>query len=396
MTQLETVSSDVNRPDGRPLARPNWVEIDADAMLHNVRKIRSLLRPGAKLFATLKANAYGFGLSGVATILADVVDGISIADLEDAIFLRKKGIDVPILLYAGCLTNETIVRVVGAYRLMPTLHDRTSASAFASCPDNAVSAFIKLDVGLERFGIPAEDAVAFVSWLKEFQHITIAGVYTHLHVPKANADITDYLRWQINRFRTALKAIEKAGINVPIAMAESSAVLQSISGIHLDAADPGQMLFGQDTGAPQIVRHDTQSVFKAIKSRLIQVRPSMRPDYLNLAPYRLRDGMRVGIIPFGLRDRINSLSCDAVLVGGQRMPILATPSLEHTRIDLTTLPDAKVGDEVVIIGKQRGNAISVEEVTNYRGHSREADLTISIPDSFPRVYLSGGKTVASL
>ncbi len=127
---------------------------------------------------------------------------------------------------------------------------------------------------------------------------------------------------------------------------------------------------------------------KAIKSRLIQVRDVGREDHFDVAPYPLRAGLRVGIMPIGMRDRITSIAANEVLVSGRRVPILGAPALEYTRVDLTSCPDARVGDEVVLVGAQMDENISIDDVVTFRKQRRGADLTVALPPEMMRRYLS--------
>jgi alanine racemase len=103
----------------------------------------------------------------------------------------------------------------------------------------------------------------------------------------------------------------------------------------------------------------------------------------------MREGMRMGIIPMGSADGADRLTSDEVLVRGKRAKLIGKPSLEHTRLDLTDIPDAKIGDEVVLIGTQDGNAITPEEVAMHRGLSRIADLAMAVGYGIPRGYIEG-------
>lgn len=374
---------------GHLSGRPNWIEIDADAIRGNLAATRQLLAPNTKVFGTLKANAYGFGVVGVAKILAQAgIDAISVSDLGDAIRLREAGIACPIVLYAGYLPSDAVVDAVTRYSIIPTIYDDVSAAAFASRREKPTSFFVKIDVGLERIGIPAEKVGNFVAGVLRAPHLSLAGINTHFNVPAGEATVEAYIRWQAERFRAALASMKAAGIAVPVAVAESTGVFQVSSDLALGAADPGQLLFGlSPDGKPHKVR-GVRPALKAIKSRVIQVRGIGRSDHFEIAPFPIRPGMRVGVIPIGMRDRMTHLSAGHVLVNGRHVPILGTPALEYTRIDLTTCPEAKVGDEVVLAGAQGEENISPEEIVTFRKQRRVADLAVAMPHDMRRDYLS--------
>ncbi|MBV9521519.1 MAG: hypothetical protein JO010_01920, partial [Alphaproteobacteria bacterium] len=123
-----------------------------------------------------------------------------------------------------------------------------------------------------------------------------------------------------------------------------------------------------------------------LSSRLIHLRVIERSAFLAQAPFPVRTGMRMGIIPIGSADGMAQLHCGEVLVRGRRAPLLGNPSLEHTRIDLSQVPDAQTGDEIVIIGAQGAASITPDEVVAYQKHARIADLAMAIRPSIPRRY----------
>ena len=106
-----------------------------------------------------------------------------------------------------------------------------------------------------------------------------------------------------------------------------------------------------------------------------------------MVPFQLRKGLRLGVIPIGLRDGMASLTCGYVLVRGHRVQILGPFSLEHTRIDLTDIPDAQIGDEVVIIGEQERNVIKPSEVIQFQGIGVKAALALNVGEGVSRFYL---------
>jgi alanine racemase len=154
------------------------------------------------------------------------------------------------------------------------------------------------------------------------------------------------------------------------------------------------MLYGcspQDLAEPVGLR----PAFRALKTRLIEAKDlTPRERFAEAAPFPIRRPMRLGVIPIGTGDGFHRLHAGRVLVRGRSVPILARPSLEHTRIDLTTVPDAAVGDEVVLIGRQGAAEIDVEEVARRHGADPFA-LALGIGPRVARVYLRGGVPHAS-
>lgn len=158
----------------------------------------------------------------------------------------------------------------------------------------------------------------------------------------AGPDAGEYASWQFRRFEAALRRLEEEGVHVPLRMAASTAPLLLSPGMTLNAVDPGQMLYGlvPSIGVPA---PELRPAFRSLKSRLIQVKRFRRREFPHLAPLPLREGMRVGVIPMGFLDGMRQFSCGHVLVRGKRVA-LGPVNVEHTRVDLTTVPEAEVGD----------------------------------------------------
>lgn len=374
-----------NDRESRYHARPNWVEVDVSAIAHNICTLRRHVGPEVKIFAALKANGYGFGLLGAAeTVVAAGADAIAVVDLGDAVLLREHGLKVPILLFGGNLvTPETVAAVVG-YELITTVHDRESAAAYAQFADRPLRAFVEVNCGGERLGVAPDDVVPLVRWLREHSCIRIEGVYTHPGVP-AGDGAAECLDWQYARFVAALRALDDAGLVFPVRMAASSKILLVTREMNLTAVDPGHLVFGLHPGGSEPLSLDVRPALKGLKSRLIHVHTLDRPAFREQVPFPVRDNMRVGVIPFGFSDRLGELHAAEVLVRERRAPLLGKFSAEHARIDLSEVAEARVGDEVVIIGRQGDQVITVEDVMRRRGVIG-AEVTEAIPGSLPRLY----------
>jgi alanine racemase len=199
-------------------------------------------------------------------------------------------------------------------------------------------------------------------------------------------DDQPYLDWQFNRFTAVLAALSNAGIPAPLSFAASSSVLALSDAMNLGAVDPGRLFYGLLPTSPSLQGIKFLPAFRSLKSRLVQVKPVIRSGFLDRLRFAQSPSMRMGIFAMGRSDGIEALSLDHVLVRGQRAPILVRPSLEHTRIDLTHIENAAVGDEVVIIGRQGEEEIHPGQVTA-KLKMDPGELAIGVRGSIERVYL---------
>jgi alanine racemase len=372
------------KPELLACLRPNRLICDLAAVAGNLRTTRQALRPGTKVFAALKGDAYGFGLHQVAATLVDAgVDGIAVADQAEAIALRERGIRIPILLYAGHLASRETVQASVEYNLIPTLVDAGQAVQYDRLATRPIDAFVKVDVGLERIGVPPEQAADFVIELRRLPNLRLAGLYTHLHVP---ADVTvDFLRWQIGRFDGVVAALAKAGDPAPLRMVASSASLLQARDIEYDAVDPGGLLFGSEGAAAPRLDFGARPVLHAITSRILQVKAIAEPAHAGLAPFPWHPGMRIAVLPIGLRDGLPRFNAGRVLIRGRAAPIVGSISIEHVRVDVTEIVDAAPDDEAVIVGRQGNLEIPFREIMARCGHRRLADLAMAVAPTIPRV-----------
>ena len=162
----------------------NYLEVDLGAIAHNTAQVRRLAGSEIRLFAAVKANAFGFGVGEVAdVVLASGADGLAMVEVSDAVKLRRRGIGQPILLYSGSLATSHVIRACDEYGLMPTLTDWTSAAAYSALVARPLKAFVKVNEGLERNGVAPESAVDLVKAIRKLPKIEIEGIYTHIHVP---------------------------------------------------------------------------------------------------------------------------------------------------------------------------------------------------------------------
>ena len=363
--------------------RPNVVEIDLEAIRRCTRSIRQQIGPTVRFFATLKANGYGFGLVPVAkAVLGAGADAISLISLADAVALRESGITAPILLYAGVPYDAESVRAIERYRIVPTLHDETSLDAMLANLTDRIDCAIKIDAGNERIGVASDAAPEYIARVARSGKLRVGIVNTHPSITAA-ADADECLQWQYERFDRACREAQALGVSIPLRVMASSKVLRMTKAMNLDGVDPGQALFTPLEGSAD----DARPLAK-LRTTLLEAKPVNRTEFAAQAPFGGRSPTRLGIIPIGYSDGLHRLNAGSVLVGGARAAILGQPSIEYTRIDLTHAPDAKAGDEVVIIGAQGGDRITAEEVIAHTKAGRLTDLACEIRPGIQRVYLN--------
>lgn len=359
------------------LGRPNVFEIDLSAVSANVRAIREIA-PSAWLCPALKADAYGFGLVEVASAALDAgADGLAVGDVGEGVRLRQAGIRAPVLVYAGSLLDPAAAAACGEHDLIATIHDGPSLHACLARGGGLLRAFIEVDAGLQRLGLAPEEVPAVLAAMAADPELQLDGIYTHLHVPESPAAAEKIVQAQFSRFLEAAATVPP-GVK---RMAASSRVLAGFPAMTLDAVDPGRAVYGLPWAGEDRLRGRLRPAFAALRTRLLQVKVA------GPGPYAAT-GDRIGVIPFGRRDGLPRLSCGAVLVRGRRAPLLGPPALEHSRVDLNGIADSEPGDEVVLIGRQATDEITVAEVLDAQPGAAPITLALEVGGGVRRRYLS--------
>lgn len=374
--------------------RPSWIEIDLDALAHNVRAIKALLgaatpvtapksanasRPGGKrsappmensvhLFAVVKADAYGHGAVAVArTALRSGANYLAVASVSEAMTLRDSGIAAPILVMSYTPVNA--IRTAIRAGLTITVYDLELARAYdraAREMDERLKIHVKIDTGMGRLGILADEAPALFRGLENLFTLKVEGIYTHFS--SADEDPA-YTAEQIAVFRRVVTPLQRAGWNVRYLHAANSAGTLASPDNHFNAVRVGIEMYGIASSPQSALSSDFRPVM-SWKTRIAQVKllpPGHPVGYGNT--YRTGAGPtgageRVAILPVGYSDGLRRAPSNwgEVLVHGQAAPIIGRVSMEKTIIRVDHIADVAIGDEVVLLGAQGGARIRAEDV----------------------------------
>ncbi len=355
--------------------RPNRLEIDSESVTRRVAALRRRVGPRVKIFAALKADGYGFGTLPMArAALAGGANALSLIDRAEAIALRQAGIEAPILLYAGAPIDADAAAAAEEFRLILTVLSEREIDGLARHVRSPIELAIKLEVGPERIGVLPEELVAMAARIAQEHRLTLGIVNAH---PTFRDDAPDaVVQEQFQRFIAALDRLKETGVDMPTRLFASSKTLGRLTGLELDAIDPGQFLFGDTTAVP---------IIRSLTSVLTQVRPVTRDFAPEHAPFDIATVRRVGVIPFGKVDGGGRCHAADVLLRGRRAPILGGPSLEYMRIDLSAIDDAEAGDDVVMIGRQGGAQISLAEACAAQG-ATPSDIAMAMGPAVLRTW----------
>jgi len=375
------------------LLSPTWIEIDLDAIAQNVKNIKQLI--GEKeLMAVVKGNAYGHDILEVSSVvLRNGASRLAVARLEEGIFLRKVGIDVPILILG--LTLKQQAELLVSYNITPTvceyeMIEKLSESAIKE--DKVIKVHLKVDTGMGRIGIFSHDILRFIKRIRALKNVEIEGIFTHFSV--ADEKDKTYTEKQFRKFMGVLTALEKEGIRIPIKHLGNSATLLDLPHMWLDLVRPGISIYGLYPST------EVQKTIKLIpahsfKTRIVFLKELSMGESIGYGRTYTTNQRRtkVASLPLGYADGYNRLLSNQgeVLVRGSRFPIIGRICMDQTMIDVTNLPQVEIGDEVVLWGRQGQEEITVEEIAEKIGTINYEIVHMPDKKRVPKLFIKDGK-----
>ncbi len=353
--------------------RPTWIDVDLEAIAHNVARAAAVVGPAVRVLAVLKADGYGHGMIRVArTALNNGAQYIGVASVNEGVLLRRSGIDAPILVLG--FTPPWQARELALNGLSATVYDLSVAAALDRAGrdlNRQVRLHVKVDTGMGRLGLLPPEVPAFAQSLHamaspESPGLLIEGIFTHFSV--ADTD-PEYTRGQIGRFRQVLGQLEDQGLRPPLAHAANSAAILTLPESHFDMVRLGIAMYGLHPSDLVPCPPDFRRAL-SFKTQVAQVKtlpPGSFVSYGNT--YQTTDERRVAVLPVGYADgfRRAPRHWGEVLVRGQRAPIIGRVCMDQTMVDVTHIADVRQGDEVVLIGEQGEETITAEDVADRLG-----------------------------
>lgn len=380
--------------------RPTRAEVNLAHLRHNLRVLeRSLGDKGARIWGVLKADAYGHGAPAVARTLERAgITGLCVALLEEAVELRAAGIRVPILVMGGYYgTRRDGLDELLANDLVPVVYDAGQIeriAAFARFEANAqVPVHLKVDTGMGRLGASARELSSVLEALQRHPEVRLEGLMTHFAC--ADAPELETTRAQLHAFTAIAQRAAEAGLSPRIKHAANSAALLRLPEARLDVVRPGIALFGYDSSAAAEGGRATAGELKPVmrvRSEVVAVREIGAGERIGYGhTWQAERPSLIATVPMGYADGLSRLLSNRGhgLVRGRRAPIAGTISMDMTMLDVTDIPGARLGDEVVFLGPQEGplgkDAISATEIAGLSGTIPWEVLT-SISRRVPRFY----------
>jgi alanine racemase len=370
--------------------RPTYVEIDLDALRHNLVQVRRKAGAGRGVLAVVKADAYGHGAARVAMALQQAgAEMFGVAIVEEAIVLRQAGVTHPVLVLGGLYPGqeEELVR----HDLVPTLFDLEVArrlDGWAAAAGVRLPFHLKIDTGMGRVGFRPEELAPVLAELAGLKALRLEGVLSHLALAdEPGHAVTER---QIALFRACLEQVRRAGFNPRFCHLSNSAALLSRDVPECNMVRPGIVLYGGLPG-PAFAHHLDLRPVMSFRTSVAQVRRVPEGSGVSYGHrFVARRPTLLAVIPAGYADGFSRLLSNRgeVLVRGRRARVAGTVCMDWTMIDVTDVPDVTVGDEVTLLGRDNGHCITADEWAARIG-TIGYEVLCQVSKRVPRIYRGG-------
>ncbi len=335
-----------------------WAEIDLNALVHNFNVLKSLSKD-SKIMAVVKADAYGHSAKAIAPVLeSQGADYFAVSNIEEALSLRKYGIKKPILILG--YTPVECVKILKDNDISQCVYSKEYALQLSEKAVNEnieIKIHIKLDTGMSRLGFDcrseASNGVTEAIECARFKNLITEGVFTHLAVSDSDkADDEQFTKTQYNRFTSALETLNKNGVNPTLTHCCNSAGFLSNNKMHLSLSRIGISLYGL-AASPKFKQNLVPVM--TVKSVVSMVKEINKGDFVSYGrTFKADKNMRIATIAVGYADGYPRILSNKgyVLINGKKAKIVGRVCMDQMCVDITDIPEAKMGDEVIILGKE--------------------------------------------
>ncbi len=372
-----------------------WLQVDLDALAENMRKVRD--RAGTDVLAVVKADAYGLGAVTVARALEETCAFFGTANISEALELRRSGIQKPILILGRVPVYAYPLAVAEDIRVPIFIYeDAVALSEEAARQGKTANFHFVVDTGMSRIGFQAtEESAAMCRQIVRLPNLHAEGLFSH-YATADSADLTS-AKAQLQLFEDFTAQLKAYGIEIPIRHLNNSAGIINF---------PGR----QDMVRSGIVQYGMYPSDE-VDAQLLPVEPVMewiaKVVYVKTLPagrqisyggcYTTTRETKVATLPVGYADGYRRSLTDKghVLIHGKKAPIIGRICMDQMMVDVTDIPDVKIGDHAVLIGKSGDEQITVDYLAQLTG-TLNYEIICGISRRTPRVYFRGGKRVSEV
>jgi alanine racemase len=372
----------------------SWIEVDLDHFTSNWQEMRRLVAPDVAILQVVKADAYGHGAIEISNIaLKNGAAMLGVANADEGAQLRVSGITAPVVILSPS-PNLEIGQII-KYNLTPSVSELGFARELQKNCKKAnirIPIHIEVDTGMGRGGTMHHEAFAMIQQIMAMPNIFIEGIFTHL---SSSETIDDYNEMQWLLFKDLLAKLAAGGIDIPIRHMSNSGAVLNYGKFNLNMVRPGLMSYGIHPG-DETRQYANLSPVMTFKSKIVLLKEF--PSGYSIGYGRsfvTNKPTRIATIPVGYGDgygRILSNQGEA-LIGGKRCPIAGKISMDMCTADVTEVENCRIGDEVVLMGKQGNEYISADDIAA-KEMTISYEVLCALGKRAPRVFQHKGRTDA--
>ena len=370
------------------LLRDTYVEVNLDNIAYNMKSIKSMLGSNVKIAAVLKADAYGHGAIEVAkTVMENGAEYIAVATLNEALEIRKRFNDYRIFIMG--FTPDKLLEYVVKNDITQSIFSYKQAKLLSELGykyNKVPVVHIKYDTGFNRLGFrDSTESIEEIARIAKIKNINVEGIFSHLALAGREGDEKQY-----KKFVAAINRLKEMGIDFKYKHIEDSISAVDYPEYRFNMIRPGAIIYGIKGFQYGSLDLKQSLTFKSKISYVKEILEGegVSYDYLWKAQRR----SIIGTLPVGYADGYprNLSNKGYVTVHGKRAPIVGLICMDQLMVDLTDIPEAKEGDEVVLFSNGEDNTMDLNTMARLAGTNKNEIIT-RISRRVPRVYIKGGK-----
>ena len=365
----------------KKILRPAWAEIDLDAIAYNTRNIKKLI--GDKdLIAVVKANCYGHGVIDIIpTLLENGVSRFAVAMISEALEIRDNKITAPVMIlgFTPLYLGEELIN----NNIEQTVYDLDYAkelSKIALTLNKKTKIHIAIDTGMGRIGfLPNEKSIDNITEICSLEGIEVIGIFTHFST--SDEKDKEYSHEQFTKMLSVMDTLKKRGIDIPLKHVANSGAIIDLPDTYLDAVRAGIILYGYYPSDEIDKNNLALKPALTLKATITNVKTLEKDMYVSYGrTFKTSNETIVATIPVGYADGyLRKLAENGkVIIKGEFAPIIGRICMDQFMIDVTNIPDVKIGDEVILLGEKNGLKYNADDM------AKKLD---TINYEVPRVYI---------
>ena len=373
----------------KKILRPAWAEIDLDAIAYNTRNIKKLI--GDKdLIAVVKANCYGHGVIDIIpTLLENGVSRFAVAMISEALEIRDNKITAPVMIlgFTPLYLGEELIN----NNIEQTVYDLDYAkelSKIALTLNKKAKIHIAIDTGMGRIGfLPNEKSIDNIAEICSLEGIEVIGIFTHFST--SDEKDKEYSHEQFTKMISVMDTLKKRGIDIPLKHVANSGAIIDLPDTYLDAVRAGIILYGYYPSDEIDKNNLALKPALTLKATINNVKTLEKDMYVSYGrTFKTSNETIVATIPVGYADGyLRKLAENGkVIIKGEFAPIIGRICMDQFMIDVTNIPDVKIGDEVILLGEKNGLKYNADDMAK-KLDTINYEVTCMLKSRLPRVYI---------